>query len=107
MGHAIGIDALVASAPALEVVAPVSDAVAASSPLRRRQHSWMQAPYHVRLFKADGMAIKQRIRLCTAHDGVRLAYATTGQGPKSARSIGASKSSPTTAAGRKATANAI
>jgi pimeloyl-ACP methyl ester carboxylesterase/DNA-binding CsgD family transcriptional regulator len=81
MGHAIGIDALVASAPALEVVAPVSDAVAASSPLRRRQHSWMQAPYHVRLFKADGMAIKQRIRLCTAHDGVRLAYATTGQGP--------------------------
>jgi len=27
------------------------------------------------------MAIRQRIRLCTAHDGVRLAYAATGSGP--------------------------
>lgn len=27
------------------------------------------------------MAVKQRIRLCTAHDGVRLAYATSGNGP--------------------------
>lgn len=26
-------------------------------------------------------ALKQKIRLCTAHDGVRLAYATSGSGP--------------------------
>ncbi len=27
------------------------------------------------------MALKQKIRLCNAHDGVRLAYATSGSGP--------------------------
>lgn len=27
------------------------------------------------------MTLKQQIRLCTAHDGVRLAYATSGKGP--------------------------
>src|SRR4029450_9583413 len=26
-------------------------------------------------------ALKQKIRLCTAHDGARLAYATSGNGP--------------------------
>ena len=30
---------------------------------------------------AAAPGIKQKIRLCTAHDGVRLAYATSGSGP--------------------------
>ena len=61
-----------------EVIGRMVERVAADRPIRPWHHRpWPGAPRP----EDDAMPLKQQIRFCTAPDGVRIAYATSGKGP--------------------------